>query len=778
MRILMLLIGSLYWLSAVSLERPETRQAGSGTRLEPSVIPPASAQPTPTAVDWVALNSSLMLASGAPAIPGSSNTYIANLEDSYDLSSVVTAGTAGNSPNYSVSGGCGSFSGSVFAPSSQTSCTITITTPGAGTNYLDSALMFDVSVQAALTSQTISMSVDATATTELYVNATEDFSVSGASTDVSYSVSDTAICTVSNSGTVTAVSAGTCTVSATAEKTLAYSAATATHSFTVNSLIAQTDATISTPNDDAQIAQNGSYSISVTGLTDNPTLTYSTSADAAVCSVDSSTGEITAGATAGSCPVTIVSAATSTYASSTFSQTFDVIAPLDQPDDFELSITSAVALGDSISLSTSGGLGGGSVSYSVTSGSCTVSDTTLTAPSSAGSCTVQATIAAGGLYTSGTASFTLEAKDPIIQWKGDSAGTLAAIDMVRLNYDTNVPSLDFYASVTNSPADLTPEIETFYEFVPPAGVGGSSPEKRMIYRRVAGEDEWIDSAHVLLEKKAGLGSNACLTHNGQVPGAGGSDLNSGLTKDVFRIFGDDTSDDPPALWDEAIPVQVKARARWDSDQDWVESTHEFDFSAHVYTYKGSNDTDGAKTASCSATQVALGKWSDGSTIAASRKSVKSGDFYMNELDSHCGSGKTGLAWHNATADFKKIWNGGALITSTHWRNKLGDLGGWVWNATDRSNTIGGAFVQTQTGNQKYMVLHQNSSSQSMKGLKPSGSSVTVGSSANPHPKISDGWGSSWHYVVCYTNLDSLTPPTIVNLERYTRVGSDTEYSFD
>ena len=172
------------------------------------------------------------------------------------------------------------------------------------------------------------------------------------------------------------MAAGTCTVTANAEKTLVYSASTATHSFTVNSLIAQTDATISTPNDDAQIAQNGSYTIAVTGLTDSPTLTYSTTADATVCSVDSSTGEITAGATAGSCPVTIVAAATSTYASKTLSQTFDVIAPLDQPDDFDLSVTSAVALGDSISLSTTGGLGGGSVTYSVTSGSCTVSDNT------------------------------------------------------------------------------------------------------------------------------------------------------------------------------------------------------------------------------------------------------------------------------------------------------------------------------------------------------------------------------------------------------------------
>ena len=772
MKIFILLVGFLYWPHVASLEVPETRKAGAGNRLEPSTIPAASAQPTSTAVDWDALDSSLMIASGAPAIPSSSNTYIANLEDSYDLSSVVTAGTAGNSPDYSVSGSCGSFAGSVFTPSAQASCTITITTPGTGTNYLDSTLVFDVAVQAALASQTISMPADATATTELYVNATEDFAVSGAATDVTYSVNDSSICTVSNSGTVTAVAAGTCTVTASAEKTLVYSASSATHSFTVNSLIAQTDATVSTPNDDAQIAQNGSYTISVTGLTDSPTLTYSTTADATVCSVDSSTGEITAGATAGSCPVTIVAAATSTYASKTLSQTFDVIAPLDQPDDFDLSITSAVALGDSISLSTTGGLGGGSVTYSVTSGSCTISESTLTAPASAGSCTVQATIAAGGLYASGTSSFTLEAKDPVIQWKGNSGGTLAAIDMVRLNYDTNVPSLDFYASVSNSPDGLTPEIETYYKFVPPSGIGGSSPEKRMIYRRVAGEDSWIESAHVLLEKKSGLGSDACLTHNGRAPGAGGSDLNSGLSKDIFRIFGADTSDSPPALWDEAIPVVVKARARWDSGQDWVESTHEFDFSAHVYTYKGSNDKDGAKKGSCSATKVALGKWSDGTSIAASRKWKGTTNVTLEGWDSFCGSGKFGLSWDDIDSDLKKIWNGDGLIKSSHWRDKLGNIGHYYISDDDIEATIGGVYVLGLSGNQSHLVLAKNSSSTPQESLRPSGSNISSGSSANP-PKIVNE-----SYVLCYSNLDSLTPPTIVNLERYTRVGSDTEYTFD
>ena len=130
---------------ALALDTSDTRWMSSGTPLEPARVPAASAQLTSIAVDWDALDTSSMISVGAPAIPSSSNTYIANLEDSCDLFSVVTADTGGNSPDYSVSGGCGSFAGSVFTPSSQASCKITITTPGLGTNYLDSTLIFDAS---------------------------------------------------------------------------------------------------------------------------------------------------------------------------------------------------------------------------------------------------------------------------------------------------------------------------------------------------------------------------------------------------------------------------------------------------------------------------------------------------------------------------------------------------------------------------------------------------------------------------------------------------------
>jgi len=55
-------------------------------------------------------------------------------------------------------------------------------------------------------------------------------------------------------------------------------------------------------------------------------------------------------------------------------------------------------------LSTTGGSGDGAVTYAVASGSCTISGTTLTAPSTAGTCTVTATKAATSVYSAATSA--------------------------------------------------------------------------------------------------------------------------------------------------------------------------------------------------------------------------------------------------------------------------------------------------------------------------------------------------------------------------------------
>jgi len=78
---------------------------------------------------------------------------------------------------------------------------------------------------------------------------------------------------------------------------------------------------------------------------------------------------------------------------------------------------SSIATSATSTLSTTGGNGTGAVTYAVASGSCTVSGTTLTAPASAGPCTITATKAADSSYlvaTSAVATVTVTAPVPVL----------------------------------------------------------------------------------------------------------------------------------------------------------------------------------------------------------------------------------------------------------------------------------------------------------------------------------------------------------------------------
>ncbi len=69
-----------------------------------------------------------------------------------------------------------------------------------------------------------------------------------------------------------------------------------------------------------------------------------------------------------------------------------------QPALTATAASSNVAASGTTTLNSSGGAGTGAVSYAVASGSCTVSGTTLTAPSTSSTCTVTATKAADATY--------------------------------------------------------------------------------------------------------------------------------------------------------------------------------------------------------------------------------------------------------------------------------------------------------------------------------------------------------------------------------------------
>jgi hypothetical protein len=145
-------------------------------------------------------------------------------------------------------------------------------------------------------------------------------------------------------------------------------------------------------------------SISTSGSSGSGSKTYSvTNGTASGCALSSSsslTPTLTA-STSGTCLVTASIAADSTYSSATSSAaTFT----FNKASQSALVITPAsTKFGINLNLATTGGSTGGTPSFSVSSGSCTVSGNTLT-PTNVGSCQVVASLSSDDSYLSITSS--------------------------------------------------------------------------------------------------------------------------------------------------------------------------------------------------------------------------------------------------------------------------------------------------------------------------------------------------------------------------------------
>lgn len=130
-----------------------------------------------------------------------------------------------------------------------------------------------------------------------------------------------------------------------------------------------------------------------------------TSSPASVCTVLGTTLTLVG---AGTCNVKADQAGNSTYAAATqVSKDITVSAATSLIAQSTLSVVPAnTSLNTSATttMSSSGGSGTGAVTYAVSSGNCTISGTTLTAPSSAGTCKVTATKAADNSYQAATSA--------------------------------------------------------------------------------------------------------------------------------------------------------------------------------------------------------------------------------------------------------------------------------------------------------------------------------------------------------------------------------------
>jgi len=163
-----------------------------------------------------------------------------------------------------------------------------------------------------------------------------------------------------------------------------------------------TQAPFSAASSASSVAFDSSITLSSAGGSGTGAVTYAVSSGD--CTVSGST--LTASAGTGSCVVTATKAADASYASITETVTVSLTKAAQAP----LSISvddGALDFGDQATLSSSGGSGTGAVTFSVDSGDCSVSGTTVTATGGMTDCVISAVKAADGNYAQASASNTV-----------------------------------------------------------------------------------------------------------------------------------------------------------------------------------------------------------------------------------------------------------------------------------------------------------------------------------------------------------------------------------
>ena len=210
---------------------------------------------------------------------------------------------------------------------------------------------------------------------------------------ITYSSSTTSVCTISGT-TVTAVTAGSCTIHASTPGSSTYNAGSADQTFTI-----------------ARAASNLAFT-SGTSLAYGSTLTVTTSTSnsevGVVYAVDPSTSSnctisgavVTPTAITGTCVVNATQAQTTNYSADSTSSTIN-LSP--QPPGLAFTSGTTLVYGASMSM-TASSASGGTISYSLTSGPCSLVGGTLTATSGTGTCVVQASQGASGNYTADSVS--------------------------------------------------------------------------------------------------------------------------------------------------------------------------------------------------------------------------------------------------------------------------------------------------------------------------------------------------------------------------------------
>lgn len=316
-------------------------------------------------------------------------------------SALSTSGGSGTGAlTYAVTSGADvcSISGSALTGTGVGTCTVT-TTKANDPNYNQASATITVTVnkatEAALVATALPETIDYQATSAL---STSGGSGSGA---VSFAVtSGSSVCSVSGT-TLTGTGIGVCTVSATKLADAHYTQSTATVDVSVGKA---PQATLSVSASPASIAFGGASHLATSGGSGTGSVTYAVIAGQQVCSIS---GATLTGTGVGTCQVRATKAGNIDYGHATALVSVAVGKATQAP----LSISSSpatIAFNGTAQLATSGGSGGGAVTFAVTSGAsnCTIAGSTLHSIG-VGSCMITAIKAADADYFQAIANTTV-----------------------------------------------------------------------------------------------------------------------------------------------------------------------------------------------------------------------------------------------------------------------------------------------------------------------------------------------------------------------------------
>ena len=275
-----------------------------------AVVP--SKPSAPTAPTFSASGTTLTATWSAPADNGSTIT-------SYTVSVVNSTNAAGNASKSVTGGTTTTFTGVIAG-----TYTATVT----ATNNVDTSDASPASASAtvsaaSLTANTVTWTPTTLANMTVGSNQTVSASVaSGGVVTITVTSNPANACTYDSAVGIIANAVGTCTVTATSPATSTYDAATANKTFNITKATpAITFSAIADKN------LPGPFTVSATIAVSGITINFTASGNCSVTQNTSGTASINLSAT-GSCTVTATSVATSSYASTSVSRTFTILAAL------------------------------------------------------------------------------------------------------------------------------------------------------------------------------------------------------------------------------------------------------------------------------------------------------------------------------------------------------------------------------------------------------------------------------------------------------------------